>query len=98
MNALLAWLRSKNITSHTIAAALAVIAGLIVKDEQVRDFLISSLVAHPKIAAGIVSAAGIWFKYSHSSSPAGAVAQAKQVLTSPDAPTSSQVDAATTKP
>lgn len=98
MNALLAWLKSKNITSHSVAVAVASAAALIMSDEQVRSWITGAFVDHPKIATGIISAAGIILKYSHSSSPAGTMAQARQVLTSPDAPTAKQVDDATTKP
>jgi hypothetical protein len=73
MVAFLAWLKSRNITSHTVAVALIALAGLITSDEQVRTFLLQSLSAHPKIAADIILAAGIILKYSRGSSPVGAV-------------------------
>jgi hypothetical protein len=72
MNTVIAWFRSKNITSHTIAALAIAAAGLITTDQQVRDFIIQSLQAHPKIAADIVLAASIILKYSRNSSPTGA--------------------------
>ena len=71
---------------------------LIMGDEQVRSWITGAFVDHPRISTAIIGAASIILKYSHSSSPAGAVAQAKEVINSPDAPTASQVDAATTKP
>jgi len=73
MNAIVAWFKSKNISSHTIAAALVSVATLIVTDEQVRSFLVQALISHPKIAAEVIAVAGIIFKYSRGSSPAGAV-------------------------
>ena len=97
MNKLLAWLRSKNVTSHSIALGVVSLAGLIMGDEQVRSWITGAFVDHPRISTAIIGAASIILKYSHSSSPAGAVAQAKEVINSPDAPTASQVDAATTQ-
>jgi len=95
MSGSLAWLRSKNITSHSVAVAVISAATLIMGDESVRDWVLASFSAHPKIGTAIISAAGIILKYSHSSSPAGTMAQARQVMSEPDAPTAKQVDAAT---
>jgi hypothetical protein len=89
-----AWLKSKNLTSHTVAAGAIALAGLIMADQQVRDFIISASVAHPKIGAGIIALAGIILKYSHSSSPAGTVATAEVIQASPNAPSPSAVEAA----
>ena len=36
MNAFIAWLKSKNVTSHSIAVTVISAAGLIMSDEQVR--------------------------------------------------------------
>jgi hypothetical protein len=93
MNALAAWLKSKNLTSHSIAAAAIAIATLISTDQQVRDFLLSTFQAHPKIASSAFALAGIILKYSHSSSPAGTVATAQEIQTSPAALTQDAVDA-----
>jgi hypothetical protein len=98
MNALVAWFKSKNITSHSIAVAIVGLASLIMTDETVRNFILGFFTKRPDVGVAIVSLAGIILKYSHSSSPAGAVAQAKAVLSEPDAPTAKQVDAATPKP
>jgi hypothetical protein len=72
-NAIVAWFKAKSITSHTVAAAVISAATLISTDQQVRDFLISSCQAHPKIAAEIIALSGIILKYTRSSSPAGEV-------------------------
>src|ERR1700677_596826 len=64
--------KSHTITSHTIAFAAITLAGLITTDEQVRDFLLSTLKAHPKLASDIVLLAGIILKYSRSTSVQGA--------------------------
>ena len=73
MNAIAAFLKSRNITSHSIAVVLLAAATAITADEQVRSFLLQILVAHPKLAADILLLAGIVFKYSRGSSPVGAV-------------------------
>jgi hypothetical protein len=97
MNSLWAWLKSKNLTSHSIAAAAIALATLITTDQQVRDFLISTFQQHPKIGTSIVTIAGIILKYSHSSSPAGTVATAQQIESSPNPPTPAEVVAANPK-
>ena len=94
MNAILAWLKSKSITSHTVAAAAVALSTLIMTDEQARDFVLKLFAAHPKIGTTIVALAGIILKYSHSSSPAGTVATAQQIVAAPDPPTQAAVDAA----
>ena len=99
MNAIKAWFLSKNITAHTVAAVLVSAAILISSDQQVQQFLVDLLKAHPALAADVLLLAGIIAKYSRSSSAAGAMATARNIAAQPDAPTSSQVDAAsTTKP
>lgn len=64
MSAILAWLKDKNISSHTVAALVISAAGLIVSDQQVRDFLIKTLAHHPDVATAVIGMAGIIFKYS----------------------------------
>ena len=66
------FLRSKNITSHTVVVLIIGAAGLISSDEQVRSFLVGALASHPKIASGIIGLAGIILKYSRDSSTRGA--------------------------
>lgn len=72
MNQLLAWLKTKNITSHTIAAALVAIATLISTDEQARTLLETLLIKHPTIMPDIMLLAGVILKYSRDSSTRGA--------------------------
>lgn len=95
MAALLAWLRSKSFTSHSVAAGAVFLAGLISTDQQVRDLMLTFFKSHPAIGTDIVALAAIVLKYSHSSSPAGAVAAAKVIEASPNAPTPAAVAAAT---
>jgi hypothetical protein len=94
LDGLKAWLKGKNVTSHTVAVVAIGAATLITTDQQVRNFLISILSAHPKALADISLLAAIILKYSHSSSPAGTVATAGQLLASPAAPTIEEVVAA----
>jgi hypothetical protein len=98
MQEFLSWLRSKSITSHTIAVAAIAAATLITTDQQLRDFVLELFKAHPVIGTDIIALAGIILKYSHSSSPAGTVATATAILASPERPTAGEVLAATVKP
>ena len=99
MNTFIAWFKSKNITAHTIAAILVVVAGAITGDQQVRDFLITLFQKHPAVFADLSAIAGIYLKYSHSSSAAGTIATAQTIEASPNPPTAAAVDAAkVTKP
>lgn len=75
MSKLIAFLKSKNITSHTVAALAISAATLISTDEQVRTFLVGAFVHHPKIATEIIALASIILKYSRGSSPTGAVTE-----------------------
>ena len=97
MNTIIAWLKSKNWTAHTVAGILIAGCGIIAADPQVQAFITSNLSAHPAAAAEIVSLAVIVAKYTHSSSPAGTLATARVITASPNAPTSAQVDAASMK-
>lgn len=97
MNIIVAWFKSKSSTSHKLAFAAVALATLITSDAQFREFLVILMQAHPTLAADIILFAGIIAKYSHSSSPAGTLATARAIQASPDAPTSSQVDAVTNK-
>lgn len=99
MNALVtrfvAWIKSKNITAHSVAVAAIAFATLYSSDQQFRDFVLTLVKGHPKIIADIGVAVGIILKYSHSSSDAGTVAQAKVIESSPNPPTPAEVTAAT---
>ena len=98
IDGLLAWFKSKNISAHTIAVLAIAAATAITTDEQVRDFVMSLFQAHPKIFAGITSAAAIILKYSHSSSDAGKVAVAESIMASPNPPTATAIQAAQSDP
>ena len=93
-----AWAKSRNITSHAIAAVIISAAALYTGDQQVRDFTIQLFHNHPTIPADLLALAGIIMKYSSAHSPAGVVAQAKAVMSSPNPPTIEAVKAATVPP
>ena len=93
---IVAWFRSKNVTSHSIAVAAVAIATLYSTDDQFRNFVIALFQNHPKILADITLAVGIILKYMHSSSPAGTVASAQGVMDAPNPPTQAAVNAADT--
>ena len=95
---LAAWVRSKNITAHTIAVAAVAIATAITTDETVRSFLVGVFQQHPKIVSGVTGLAVIILKYGHSSSNAGVVANAQSILAAPNPPTEAAVQAAQTDP
>lgn len=98
MNILLAWLKSKNVTSHTIAAAAIALATLITSDEQARDFMLKLFVAHPSVVPDIMLIAGVILKYSHSSSPAGTIAKAQVIEATPIPPPPTQAEVEAAKP
>jgi hypothetical protein len=93
MNAILAWLKSKNASSHSIAAGAVVIAGIIMTDEKVRDFVLALFAKHPDVGTAIVTIAGIIFKYSSSRTPAAIVGAAQQIQVAPNPPSQTEVDA-----
>jgi hypothetical protein len=97
MNTIIAWLKSKSYLSHSVAAFAILLAGLITTDPQVRDFITTIFQAHPALGADLVLLAGIIAKYSHSSSPAGTVATAREIVSAPNSPSIAKVDAADTK-
>ena len=94
MSTILAWLKSKNWTAHTVAVLAVSIATLISSDQMVRDFVLGLFKAHPAIGTDIVALAAIILKYSRSSSPAGVVALSQNIQAGPDAPSKAAVDAA----
>lgn len=96
MNKIKAWLKSKNVTSHTIAVLALGAAGAVAKDQQVRDLLIKLFIHHPALVPDLVLLAGVVLRYSHSSSDAGKVAAAQviEAKIQPPPPTQAEVDAA----
>lgn len=66
MNSIIAWFKSKSISSHTVMVVLLALAGLVTTDAQVQELLKQLLAAHPAIMADVMLVAGIILKYSHS--------------------------------
>jgi len=64
--------KSKNITSHTVVVLIVAAATAVSTDQQVRDWLIKSLQAHPVLLSDVLGLAGIIMKYSRDSSTRGA--------------------------
>ena len=97
MSKFLAWLKSKNWTAHSVLAAAIVIAGVIKTDPQVQQILIALFAHHPAVVAQIMALAAVVLKYSHSSSAAGTIANARRIATSSNPPTETAIAAATTQ-
>ena len=94
-----AWFKSKNITSHSIAVFLIVFASAYSSNLYgIRDLCIELFKNHPTIPADTLLLCGLILKYTHSSSPAGTIATAQDILAEPDAPTTKEIaDAKVTK-
>ena len=92
----IAWIKSKSILAHSVAALCLTAAGVITFDPQVQQLLLALLKEHPADASDIILLAAVVAKYSHSSSPAGMLVAARDIKDSGDAPTAKQVDAADT--
>lgn len=93
-----AWFKGKNITAHSVAALAIAFATIYTSDQQFRDFILTLVKGHPKIAADLAMAVGIILKYSHSSSAAGTVATAEKVMAAPNPPTPAAIAAASPTP
>lgn len=79
MNTILSWLKSKNITSHSIVVAIIFMAGIVVEDQSVRNFVLQLFQTHPKLGTMLLTLAGIVFKYSRSSTPTSVLEQASVI-------------------
>lgn len=71
MNRFFAWLKSKNVNSHTVAVVVIAAATAFTTDTDVRNYVLGLLQNHPKIVANLTALAAIILKYSHSSKPEG---------------------------
>ena len=99
----IAWYKSKNLTTHTIGTAIVGFAIAYDSSPQLRDYIGTIFTGFPVVVthlgtlcANIAAGVALWRNYSHSSSAAGTVANAQAILSKPDAPTATQVEAATT--
>ena len=100
----IAYVKSKNKTTHAFGAFIVSAAFAYTTSPALRDYIGTLLVGYPVIvtkigvlAIDISAGVTLWRNYSHSSSPAGTLATAREIKSRPDAPTAAQVDAATTK-
>jgi hypothetical protein len=92
---IVAWLKSKNWTAHTVFALALPAAGIITFNPQAQQLLVDLLKTHPAFAADIILLAGVIAKYSHSSSLAGTLATARNIEAATSIPTA-KIDAADT--
>ena len=98
-----AWLKSKSAITHSVGVALFGFAVAYDSSKTLQENVAGLFTGHPEIVTkiglictNVVLLAGIVAKYSHSSSNAGTVANAQAILAKPDAPTATQVEAAST--
>jgi len=97
---IVAWIKSKNWKTHTVIVGAASLAITIASDSAIQDWIKTTLAAHPQLASLIVLASIAVAKQSHSSSDAGTLANANDIKFGPNAanaPTASEVDAASVK-
>jgi len=104
LDKLIAYARSKNNTTHSIGAAIIAFAAYYDMSPELRNYIGSFFVGYPVVVTrfgelmmNITAAVTFWRNYSNSRSSAGILAAANAIKSEPDAPTASQVDAATTK-
>ena len=103
---ILAWFKSKNLTTHTVWIGLLGFAALYDSSSAFRDQISTLFFGYPIIVtkigyvcSNLLILSAIWAKVSHSSSPAGIVGAAQAIQASEKPETQAQVDAAdTTKP
>ena len=100
-----AWAKSKNLTTHTIGAAIITFALTYDSSPPLRNYIGTLLTGYPVVVgkigvlcANIGAGVALWLKFSHSSSSAGTLAKANAILASPNPPTSEQINAATIPP
>jgi len=80
MSYLSTWLKSKNISAHSTVIVILAIAGYITNSQTAQTWLLNNLSTHIVFATGIISLAGIIFRYSKSSTAQSTVQQAQQLL------------------
>jgi hypothetical protein len=111
MNAILTWLRSigpwlrgKNVTTHSIGVAIITFACLYDSSPELRNYIGTLFTGYPvvvtrmgELMTNIAAAVALWRNFSHSSSAAGTVAQAKAIEAGDNPPTATEVKAATLK-
>ena len=98
-----AWFLSKNITTHTVWIGLLGFAVAYDSSSALRDQVATLFFGHPVIVtkigilcSNLVILSAMWAKLSHSSSPAGTVANAQVIQASQNPQTQAEVNAADT--
>jgi hypothetical protein len=96
-----AWLKSKNVTTHTVGAAILTFAVAYDSSPDLRNYIGTVFVGYPVVVtklgiltANIVAGVTLWAKFSHSSSSAGTLAKAQTIASLPNPPTQAAIDAA----
>lgn len=91
MNKVLEWFHSKNITSHSIAAAVLAFCAVYDSSAEVRTFIAELFVGCPIVVTKlgifvthVLAASAIWAKYSHSSSTSGTLDTAAKIYDKKD--------------
>lgn len=97
-----AWAKGKNITTHTVGAAILLFATAYDSTPALRNYIATVFVGYPAVVgkigiwcANIAAGFALWRNFSRSSSDAGTVATAKVIESSPNPPTPAEVTAAT---
>jgi hypothetical protein len=100
MNKLWTWFvalaKSRNWSTHAVIAAAVTVAGIIAADPAMQQWIRSVFAAHPELGSGIVLIALAIAKAWPTRSDAGVLAAARTINTSPNVPTSADVNAADT--
>ena len=96
-----AWMASKNVTTHTVGAAIIAFAFTYDSSPALRNYIGTVFVGYPVVVtklgiltANVVAGVTLWRSYSHSSSPAGILATAQVITSLPNPPTQAAIDAA----
>jgi hypothetical protein len=83
---IVAWFKSKNITTHTVGGAIVAFAIAYNTTPALRDYIGTVFTGYPvvvtrigELAANIVLGVTLWRNYSHSSSAAGTLATARDI-------------------
>ena len=104
LNNLGVWFKAHNISAHTVGTFIIGFALAYNSSPELRNYIATVFTGYPTVVThfGVIMvdiAAGfaLWRNYSGAHSAVGVLAEARKINGNPDAPTASQVDAATTK-
>lgn len=104
LNNLGVWFKAHNISAHTVGAGIVAFALAYNGSPEIRNYIATVFTGYPVVVTrfgvlmvDIATGVMLWRNYSAAHSAAGVLAEARKINGKPDAPTASQVDAATTK-